>query len=58
LGGGYGSSVSSFVGLGSWGLEAGDPDQALGYYLRGEPVNGRTFDPPRPVASRRLKTPQ
>jgi pimeloyl-ACP methyl ester carboxylesterase len=27
-------------------IEAGDSDQALGYYLRGEPVNGRKFDPP------------
>ena len=34
-------------------LEAGDPDQALGYYLRGEPVNGRTFEPP-PVSQVRF----
>jgi pimeloyl-ACP methyl ester carboxylesterase len=34
-------------------IEAGDPDQALGYYLRGEPVNGRTFDPP-PVSQVRF----
>jgi len=27
-------------------IAAGDPDQALAYYLRGQPVDGRTFNPP------------
>jgi hypothetical protein len=27
-------------------IERGDPDQALAYYLQGQPVDGRTFRPP------------
>lgn len=34
-------------------IAAGDPDQALAYYLRGQPVGGRLFSPP-PVAEVRF----
>ncbi len=34
-------------------IAAGDPDQALAYYLRGQPVDGRTFSPP-PVSEVRF----
>ena len=34
-------------------IAAGDPDQALAYYLRGQPVGGRVFSPP-PVSQVRF----